>query len=83
MYANDYYPMTKGNTYLIYIKQKSHDLYNYQGETTLSPIARQESVYCLGDIDRAKSVCITEDENYWKLWHEAKLLYEDIFASAK
>ncbi len=86
IYATDYYPMTKGNTYLVYITQKtqkSYDYLKYQGEIPLIMVSFQEAVYCLGDTDRAKSVCITEDENYWKLWNEAKLLYEDIFASAK
>jgi len=83
IYADDYYPMTRGNTYLVYVKQKSHDLYDYKGEPTLSQITRQEAVYCLGDISRAKSVCNIDSENYWKLWNEARSLYEDIFASVK
>ena len=78
--------MTKGNTYLVYITQKtqkSYDYLKYQGEIPLIMVSFQEAVYCLGDISRAKSVCITEDKNYWKLWNEARSLYEDIFASVK
>lgn len=77
IYAKEYYPMTRGNTYLVYLTQKSDNIYNYQGETILSTIGMQESVYCLGDISNIKSMNITEEQNLWyyRLWDEANLLY--------
>ena len=75
--------MTKGNTYLVYITQKSYDYLKYQGEKPLIIVSFQEAVYCLGDIEHAKATCIIDSENYWKLWNEARSLYEDIFASVK
>ena len=83
IYTREYYPMIEGNTYLVYITRKSHDTYDYNGEPILHAVSQREAFYCLGDIEHAKATCIIDSEHYWKLWNEARSLYEDIFASVK
>ena len=77
--AGEYYPMTKGNTYLIYLTQESSEIYDYQGEPVLNANYLQEGTYCLGDLQSVKALHITEDPNYWKLWEEANALYGEYF----
>ena len=77
--AREYYPMIKGNTYLVYLNQKSSDIYDYKGEPVLYPNHSLEATYCLGDLQSVKALNITEDPNYWKLWKEANALYGEYF----
>lgn len=51
VFSGEYVPMVKGEEYIVYVRYRHNDAYDYNGEATLSTIGLQESVYCITDPD--------------------------------
>jgi len=80
--ANEYDPLVKGKTYLLYARWAPTpiDMYDYLGQPPLTLVGEREAVYCLSDTEPKQ---INQPLDFYdRMWEDVKQRYGH-FASSK
>ena len=70
IYTYEYTPLKQDVEYIIYMRLREDDVYDYNDAVILDLCGRQEAVYCIGDEEKAKQVVRSDDNSYWNKWKE-------------